>query len=393
MTAADAMFPAAAPAGARWLDDDPRVRIAHAGRGDTGVTVLAVPGDGAVGAVDVRGGGPGTRETDLLEPHNTVERVHAVVLAGGSAFGLAAADGAMRELAGRGEGFRVFPDRDIRVPGVPAAVIFDLVCGDPDLPDADLGREAVEAALSGEGPAWASGSVGAGTAAMAGALKGGVGRAGVVREGASRVAAVVVANPVGAVADPATGRLHADPDAGALPPAALAALGERFIALTKMPVPEEGPDGDSASAPDGSGGGASGAVSSPAAPPLNTTIGAVVVDAPVTPAQAKRVAMAAHDGLARAIRPAHLPMDGDTIFCLGLSADSSGVSPEQLALLCADAAESAAAAVADAVRSATSLGGVPAWSDLAEAAPAAGPAGPPAETPAQSSAAGGEVIR
>ncbi|WP_448851372.1 P1 family peptidase [Corynebacterium sp. 335C] len=342
---------AASPAAARWLDDDPRLLIAHASAGDTGVTVLAAPGDGAVGAVDVRGGGPGTRETDLLEPHNTVERVHAVVLAGGSAFGLAAADGVMRELADRGEGFRVFPDRELRVPIVPAAVIFDLVCGEPDLPDAELGRAAARAALDG-GAAWAPGTAGAGTGALAGALKGGVGRAGVVREGdgegadGSKVAAVVVANPVGAVADPATGRLWADPEAGRLRPEALAELGERFVGLTKLPVPREAGD------------------DSP--PALNTTIGAVVVDAPVTPAQAKRIAMAAHDGLARAIRPAHLPMDGDTIFCLGLSGDSSGVPPERLALLCADAADCAAAAVADAVVSATARGGAAAWSDLVE---------------------------
>lgn len=333
---------AASPEGARWLDDAPGVAVAHAADGDTGVTVIvtagAAGGAGAIGAVDVRGGGPGTRETDLLEPHNTVERVHAVCLCGGSAFGLAAADGAMRELADRGHGFEAIHGTGLRVPLVPAAVIFDLACGNPDLPDAAVGRAAVADALDDAG-GWASGSVGAGTAALAGALKGGVGRAGVTDVAGHQVAAVIVANPVGAVADPATGRLWADPDRGRLGDDALADLNSRFVGLTKQPVGEPGQR-------------------------LNTTIGAVITDAPVTPGQARRLAMAAHDGLARTIRPSHLPMDGDTVFALGLNEESGGVDPSVLALLSAAAAEAAAAAVVDAVVSATARGGVAAWADL-----------------------------
>ena len=190
----------------------PGISVGHASVADTGVTVVACP-EGAVAAVDVRGGGPGTRETDLLEPHNTVREAHAIVLSGGSAFGLAAADGVMRGLAERGHGFGVteeFPD--VRVPIVPAAVIFDLLLGERHVPDADMGRAALADALDGSeadtdsetgsgagsdagynsGSDSGSGCVGAGTGAMAGAIKGGVGRAAVTLADGSTVAAIVV---------------------------------------------------------------------------------------------------------------------------------------------------------------------------------------------------------
>ena len=362
----------------------PGVSVGHASAADTGVTVVACP-EGAVAAVDVRGGGPGTRETDLLEPHNTVREAHAIVLSGGSAFGLAAADGVMRGLAERGHGFGVteeFPD--VRVPIVPAAVIFDLLLGERDVPDADMGRAALAAALDGSeadtgsdagsgagsdagynsGSDSGSGCVGAGTGAMAGAIKGGVGRAAVTLADGSTVAAIVVANPMGAVAGP-DGRLWADPGRGAIPESALAAIGERFVGLTKVPVPK-----------DAAGGGGDGAVGK-----LNTTIGCIVTDAALTQDQAKRLAMAGHDGLARAIRPAHLPMDGDTLFCLatgtfratgalegekapaGPSA-SDPVDPAALALLSTAAADAVEHAIVDAVTAAESRAGVPSFTDL-----------------------------
>ncbi len=352
----------------------PGVSVGHASAADTGVTVVACP-EGAVAAVDVRGGGPGTRETDLLEPHNTVREAHAIVLSGGSAFGLAAADGVMRGLAERGHGFGVteeFPD--VRVPIVPAAVIFDLLLGERDVPDADMGRAALADALDGSdagsnsgsdsGPDSGSGCVGAGTGAMAGAIKGGVGRAAVTLADGSTVAAIVVANPMGAVAGP-DGRLWADPDRGAIPESALAAIGERFVGLTKVPVPK-----------DAAGDGGDGAVGK-----LNTTIGCIVTDAALTQDQAKRLAMAGHDGLARAIRPAHLPMDGDTLFCLatgtfraagamegekapaGPSA-TDPVDPAALALLSAAEADAVEHAIVDAVTAAESRAGVPSFTDL-----------------------------
>lgn len=169
------------------LDDVASVRIGHTSLGDTGVTaVVCADPRGMRAAVDVRGGGPGTRETDLLEPHNTVERVNAILLCGGSAFGLAAADGAMRELERRGAGFEVFGEGagGPVVPIVPAAVIFDLAVGDPShRPGAADGAAAVAAALDGAagreagGEARASGSIGAGCGATAGELRGGFGRA------------------------------------------------------------------------------------------------------------------------------------------------------------------------------------------------------------------------
>lgn len=322
----------------------PGLRLGHAAAGDSGVTVLLAEG-GAVGAVDVRGGGPGTRETDALDPAATVERVHAVVLAGGSAPGLAAADGVLAGLRERGVGVLVDGDHPgIRIPVVPAAVIFDLLLGAPDVPDAATGRAALAAALAADGGDAGSGCVGAGIGARAGALKGGLGRAAVrlpAALGGATVAAVVVANPLGAVAG-ADGRLFAAPDAGALDPATRAALTGRFLGLTKIPRGRA------------------------AAPAANTTIGAILTDAPVTPAQARRLAICGQDGLARAVRPAHLPMDGDTLFCLGdlgsgRAGPAPGVAVDLLAALAAAAADAVQAAIADAVLAAGPLADAPAF--------------------------------
>lgn len=302
------------------LSDVPGVLLGHRSLGDTGVSVVVAP-DSAVAAVDVRGGGPGTRETDLLEPHNTVERIHAVVLSGGSAFGLASADGVMRGLEERGIGFPVVGE--IRVPIVPGAVIFDLLVGDAThRPTAEDGYQALQAAFSQE-PA-GSGSVGAGCGATAGVLRGGFGQAS-IQVGSYTVAAGVVANPVGAVVDKDSGKLWGAPGLGVDK--------ARFAALKGLETK------------------------------LNTTIGVIATDAPVTKAQAKRLAMTGHDGLARAIRPAHSPLDGDTLFALS-TGSGSGVSVEEMIALSSAAADVVCAAIIDAVVNASPGYGLPAFSQL-----------------------------
>ena len=311
------------------LVDVPGLRLGHRSLGDTGVTVVVAEDPaGMTAGVDVRGGGPGTRETDLLAPHNTVQRAHAIVLAGGSAFGLAAADGAMTALEAEGRGFPVFGEAapGPRVPIVPGAVIFDLVVGDPaHRPTAADGAAAVRTALT-EGKSPRSGALGAGCGATAGVLRGGFGQAS-LRVGEHVVAAGVVANPVGSVVDPATGLLYGDASAPALDPEAFARL--------ERPTPS-----------------------------LNTTIGVVATDAPVTKAQVARLAMTGHDGIARAVRPAHSPLDGDTLFAVSTAADAAGVSPEVLHELSAAAADVVAAAIVAAVVEAESAYGVTAWSQV-----------------------------
>ncbi|MBC3186919.1 P1 family peptidase [Corynebacterium sp. zg-331] len=297
------------------ITDVSGLAVGHHSMGSTGVTVIRVTdGDGALAAVDVRGGGPGTRETDLLDPHNTVERVHAIALAGGSAFGLAAADGVMRGLAQQKIGFPA--TKDIRIPIVPGAVIFDLLVGEQRLPGAAQGVEALKDSYrTGQEPR--RGSVGAGCGATAGRLRGGVGQA-AVQAGDYRVAALVVANPMGEVINPADGAFWAEPTRRVDP--------EAFARLR---------------APGAS---------------LNTTIGVIATDAPLTSTQAKRLAVSGHDGLARAVRPAHLPMDGDTLFALSTAWQPLGVEPPVLARLCAAAAEVVSRAIVDAVVSASAGG-------------------------------------
>ncbi|WP_063836217.1 P1 family peptidase [Actinacidiphila yeochonensis] len=273
------------------------MRVGHAeytGPGQlTGTTVVLAPPGGAVCAVDVRGGGPGTRETDALDPRNLVQRIEAVVLTGGSAFGLDTAAGVAGWLEEQGRGFPVGGGHV--VPVVPAAALFDLGRGGDwtARPDRALGRAAVAAAARRpEGARVRQGCVGAGAGAVAGGLKGGVGTASQVLGSGTVVAALAAVNSSGRPADPATGALWgAQPrwaaefglDGSPLPPAAL----ERARAWTAEP---------------------------PA--PLNTTLAVVATDADLTRAQAHKLAGAAHDGLARAIRPAHLLTDGDTVFTL-----------------------------------------------------------------------------
>jgi L-aminopeptidase/D-esterase-like protein len=276
-------------------------------RGDgwlSGTTVVLAGPDGAVGGVDVRGGGPGTRETDLLDPRNAVERVHAVVLTGGSAFGLAAVDGVMQGLVADGIGFPVGGPGEV-VPIVPAAVIFDLGRGGSFAcrPDAALGGEAYRDAVSAAGgEAVAQGAVGAGTGAGAGQLKGGIGSASAVLADGTTVAALLVVNPVGSTVDLDTGELHASRFGlgGEFPPLTTPSEDEVLAAralVRTLPGP-----------------------AAASQPVLATTIGVIATDATLTKAQCAKVAGIGHDGMARAIRPVHTMFDGDTLFALATGA-------------------------------------------------------------------------
>ncbi|HEX5120627.1 MAG TPA: P1 family peptidase [Pseudonocardiaceae bacterium] len=324
------------------ITDVPGVSVGHHQRiGDgwaTGTTVVLVPA-GAVGGVDGRGGAPGTRETDLLAPENLVSRVHAVCLTGGSAYGLAAADGVMRWLGERHHGFPVGAQAHEVVPIVPAAVLFDLPRSAwGNRPTADFGYAACESATSG---AVGQGTVGAGTGAKLGSLKGGVGTASVVLDSGAVVGALVVANASGEAVDPLGRPWSAD----------LELAGEFGVAWPDRP----GAWPDSGQAP------------------LNTTIGVVAVDAALTKAEAKRIAMAGQDGLARSVRPAHRMFDGDTVFALATGArplsEVAGTFAEparaaELDRLCTAAAEVFARAMVHALLTARSLPGLPAYQDV-----------------------------
>lgn len=286
-------------------------------RGKTGCTVVLFR-DGAVAGADVRGAAPGTRETDLLKPGNTVEKIHAVLLAGGSAFGLDAAGGVMKWLEERDIGFDV---KVAKVPIVPAAVLFDLGVGDAKArPDAAMGYAACEAASDKELP---QGSVGAGTGATVGKMlgplfqmRGGVGTASMKTSGGAVVAAVVAVNALGDVIDYTDNKILA----GVRLPAGIHPGAQAILASGKMP--------------DITGGG-------------NTTIGVVVTDAELTKAQANRLATIAHDGLAWSIRPVHTALDGDTLF-----AASFGDKQADFNAICAAAVEVVARAINNAVEAA-----------------------------------------
>ncbi|MFC9897364.1 P1 family peptidase [Nocardia sp. NPDC127579] len=313
----------------------------------TGCTVVHAPG-GATAAVDVRGGGPGTRETDLLDPGNTVRQANSILLTGGSAYGLAAADGVMRWLEEHGEGIAMDPADPAKVvPIVPGAVIFDLPVGGWGIrPTGDFGFRAAEAAAVD----FARGSVGAGVGARAGSLKGGVGSASIVLgDGPAAgvtVAALIVANPVGSVFDPRTGL-----------PWSAGTDGPEFFGL-RTPTPQQLARANALPV--------KGTV-------LNTTIGVVATDAPLDPIGCRRMATTAHDGLARAIRPAHSPLDGDTLFALATGTATPSRYPMPPAFpadllvldaICTAAAVAVERAVLDAVLSATSVAGIPAYRDL-----------------------------
>jgi L-aminopeptidase/D-esterase-like protein len=303
----------------------------------TGCTVILARG-GAVGGVDIRGSSPGTRETALLDPVNTVDVVHAVVLSGGSAFGLDAASGVMRYLDERDIGYRVGRRT---VPIVVGAILFDLGLEDDERvrPGPECGYAAAAAAGTASP---AEGSVGAGAGATVGKLgggrpmRGGFGTASIRLSNGLAVAAAVAVNAVGDIVDPTTGALVAG---------ARTADGSAFLDARRLLR----------------GGG--GAVS--AVPGGNTTIGVVATNARLTKAEVTKVAQMAQDGLARTIYPAHTTRDGDTVFSLatGTWADAPDVT-----VIGALAAEAVAEAILRAVRAATGLPGIPAVADLAQGA-------------------------
>ncbi|MFJ9585592.1 P1 family peptidase [Streptomyces acidicola] len=335
------------------LTDVAGLRVGHATRiGDgwlTGTTVVLAPEGGAVAAVDVRGGGPGTKETDALDPRNLVQKIEAVVLTGGSAYGLDSASGVMTWLEERGRGVRVGPDPTHVVPVVPAACVFDLGRGGDfrARPEAATGRAAVEAAAASEpGAPVEEGCVGAGTGATVGQLKGGVGTASVVLGSGVTVAALVVVNAAGSVMDPETGVLYGELFQGggrtAHPAAEVHEAARQRLAE---------------------------ATAKKAAPSLNTTLAVVATDADLTRAQAQKLAGTAHDGIARAIRPVHLLNDGDTVFTLATAAHPlPSDNPLALNEVLAAGADMVTRAIVRAVRAAESVegpGGVwPAYGEL-----------------------------
>lgn len=304
-------------------------------RRPTGCTVILCE-DGATGGVDVRGSAPGTRETDLLDPKNLVQQVHAIVLSGGSAFGLETATGVVRYLEERGIGYDVGV---AKVPIVPAAILFDLGVGDAKIrPDAEAGYKACKAATTNPP---AEGNVGAGAGATIGkmfggkrAMKGGIGTASIKLGKELTVGAIVAVNAVGDVIDPATGKLIA---------------GARTVDGKKLQ------------------GTMAGILRGEALPPMlggtNTTIGLVATDAKLDKAQAQKVAEMAHDGLARAINPAHTMFDGDTIFAIA-TGKSASTKPANVTLIGALAAEAMAQAVVRAIRAAKTIQNLPSAADL-----------------------------
>ena len=322
-----------APVPVRAVPDGFRVGHWTHGDGSTGCTVV-LPPPGTIGAVDVRGGAPASRETDLLRPENMVQEVHAAVLSGGSAYGLDASSGVMQALEAQGIGFET---RAGRVPIVVAASLYDLgFGGTTSRPDAGCGVAAVEAAAN----SFTVGSVGAGAGATvgklqgpSGAMRGGLGGSPVYELGGDTViSALVAVNAVGDIIDPSSGEVVAGMQAdGRLLDARRELGGE---------APRSGE---------------------------NTTIGVVLTNARLTQAQATKVAQMAHDGMARAIYPSHTPWDGDTLFVLA----SGTVDGEpDLLRIGARAADAVAAAILDGVRSASPGFGVPTVSELGGSRPA-----------------------
>ncbi len=327
--------------GAGSITEVPGMEVGHAQDNEalTGCTVLLCR-RGAVAGVDVRGSAPGTRETDLLNPINLVEKVHAILLAGGSAFGLDAAGGVMRYLEQQKIGFETGV---ARVPIVPAAILFDLGMGNKSVrPDAEMGYKACQSASK---DACAEGNVGAGTGASVGkmfgmalAMKSGLGSAS-TRAGGLVVGAIVAVNAFGDVLDPENGEIAAGLRSGKV--GQLRVGGKDYfadtLAMLKKPLRR---------------------TALGLAARTNTVIGAVATNARLTKAQATKVAQMAHDGLARTIRPAHTMLDGDTLFALSMGNKKADVTS-----IGALAAEAMTLAILRAVKMAASAGGLPAMSD------------------------------
>ncbi len=380
-----------------WFSDIPGLLVGHASDPEalTGCTVVLTP-EGAVGGVDVRGSAPGTRETDLLDPVNLVDRVHAVLLAGGSAFGLDAAAGVVRWLEERGYGFETGA---ARVPIVPAAVLYDLTLGRADRrPDAAMGYAACENAFGEQHPAAGSsrgdegtrprrpvaeGNVGAGTGASAGKLLGpalatktGIGAACLSGPGGLLVGALIAVNAFGDVRDPDSGAILA----GTRSPSGVWL--DTASALTGRPAgaapwsgsglgADSGPGLGSPSGP-GSGspsGPSSGSPSGPSSGPpsglgQNTTIGVVATNAALGKAQCRKVAQMAHDGLARTVSPVHTMFDGDTLFALSCGEAAAAQVTADVSVVGTLAAGAVAAAVVRAALTACAAGGLPASKDV-----------------------------
>ncbi len=333
---------APAPAAAnRTLTAVPGLKVGHftLANKPTGCTVL-IAEQGVVAGVDVRGAAPGTRETDLLNPVNSVQQIFGLVLSGGSAFGLATADGVMRYLDERNIGFKVGlwqqQHGPINVPIVPAAILLDLGVGDPKVrPGADCGYNAARTAST--GPV-AEGTIGAGAGATIGktagslrAMKGGIGSSAIIMSDGLIVAALVAVNAAGDVINPATGKVIAGvrtPDGRGLADARrLLRTGEEL--RTSIGA--------------------------------NTTLGIVATNAVLTKTQATKVAQMAHDGFARAIAPSHTPGDGDTIFALATGVKTGDADLMRIGSL---AAEAMADAIVRAAEQATGIPGYPAARDL-----------------------------
>jgi L-aminopeptidase/D-esterase-like protein len=300
----------------------------------TGCTVILVDGDGAVGGVAQRGGAPGTRETDLLDPSNVVDKVNAVVLSGGSAFGLDAATGTVRWLEEHAIGWDV---RIAKVPIVPAAILFDLpVGGNPKIrPNADCGYRAAASATA---EPVREGTIGAGAGATVGktggqgrSMKAGIGSYSITLPGGLSVGAIVAVNAVGDIIDPDTGRIVAG-----------ARNADNTFADARVLL-------------------RSGRTGAPPRPGENTTIGLVATNAKLTKAQAQRMALMADDGFARAIYPSHTVGDGDTVFSLATGRWDGEVN---LTLIGALAADVRARAIVRAATEATGLPNLPAARDL-----------------------------
>ncbi len=325
------------------ITDVPGIRVGHAHdiEAITGCTVVLCP-QGAVGGVDQRGGAPGTRETDLLGPMHLVNKVHGVLLTGGSAFGLDAATGVMRFLEEQEVGFDVHVTK---VPIVPAAVLFDLEIGRADVrPDAAMGYMACEKAST-DPPQ--EGNAGAGMGAtvgkilgMAGAMKSGVGSASRDLGGGAVVGALMAVNAVGDVVDPASGEILAGTRPAKLGPVRFGGDARFADTLAVMK-------------------GMAGKMALRFASRGNTVIGVVATNAQLTKEEVNKVAQMAHDGIARAIRPAHTMLDGDTLFALSTGGKSVDVN-----IVGAYAPEVVAKAIVSAVWAAESLGGLPAARDL-----------------------------
>lgn len=325
------------------ITDVPGIRVGHADDPEalTGCTVVLCE-RGAVGGVDQRGGAPGTRETDALRPMHLVQKVHGVLLAGGSAFGLDAAGGVMRYLEERKVGFNT---RSARVPIVPAAILFDLNLGRADVrPDAAM---AYRACLGATASAPAQGNIGVGMGAsvgkllgLAGATKSGVGTAGVRLGSGLIVGALIAVNALGDVVDPATGEILA---------------GLRPVRAGPLRVGGRGPFADTLNVLQG----AVGQTVLRFASRGNTVIGVVATNGRLNKEQANKVAQMAHDGIARAVRPAHTMLDGDTLFAV-----STGRVRSDVNVIGAWAAEVVARAIVRAVEEAHGAGGIPARREI-----------------------------